>query len=85
MEIQGVVQNGVVVFEGKAAVPDGTRVVVSWLPTKDQKPKGERVRVQLPLVTSGVPGSIALTNDRIQEILDEEDMVSLKGLGNVSS
>ena len=85
METQGTVQNGVVVFDRKVVLPEGTRVVVSWPSRTDQESQGERIRVQLPLVTEGEPGSIALTNQRIQEIFEEEDITSLQDLGDVSS
>ena len=78
METQDIVQNGVVVIEGNVALPEGTRVVVTWHPKTEQKPLGEQKRVQLPLVTTGEPGSIELTNERVHEILDEEEIASLK-------
>ena len=61
-----------------APLPEGTRVVVTWHPKTEQKPLGEQKRVQLPLVTTGEPGSIELTNERVHEILDEEEIASLK-------
>jgi hypothetical protein len=85
VQISGRVQNGVVVFDSDDALPEGTRVVVSSLSDTPQEPSAERKRVQLPLVTGGEPGSIELTNERIYEILDEEDIASLKGIGDVPS
>lgn len=78
MEILGHVQNGVVVLDGPMSLPEGAavRVVVrSSLVTHFSKnPK----RVEFPLVHSTAPGSIDLTNERIAEILEEEDIDALK-------
>ena len=84
MQIPGRVENGVVVFERGASFPDGTRVVVFELsPVAGQRPRPKRV--QLPLVTSGEPGSIHLTNERIHEILDAEDIAGMKRSWDVPS
>ena len=85
MDISGHVQNGVVVLDGGATLAEGTRVVVSQLSRDDQAPRPEKKRIELPLVASGEPGSIHLTNERIQEILDEEDIESLKRTWDVPS
>lgn len=78
-QIPGRVENGVVVFEGDVSLPEGTRVVVFQLSPGEQASRASKKRVELPLVKSGEPGSIHLTNERIQEILDEEDIAALKG------
>jgi hypothetical protein len=69
MELNGFVQNGVVVLTGGVSLPEGTPVTVMC---------GEGVtvqrRVQVPLVQTGEPGSAKITNERIAEILDEEDI-----------
>jgi hypothetical protein len=84
MELPGRVQHGVVVFDGGADLPEGTRVIVHAAEPDRDTPR-ERKRVQLPLVTGGEPGSLDLTNEHIYKILDEEDVASLKGIGDVPS
>ena len=82
MELLGHIQNGIVVLDGGTAIPDGTHVFVSPVlpqPVIAIKP-GE-----LPSVVGGMPGSIFLTNERIHEILEEEDIAAMKGTWNVPS
>jgi hypothetical protein len=74
METFGRVQNGVVVLDSGVTLPEGTRVFVSPVPAKPViliRP-GE-----LPVVLGGEPGSVHLTNERIGEILDDEDVAAL--------
>lgn len=73
MELNGIVQNGVIVLTCGATLPEGTPVTVTCelQPTKRET---ETHRVVFPLVESDHPGSIPLTNERIAEILDEEDV-----------
>ncbi len=77
MQILGHVESGVVVLDGGATLAEGTRVVVSQLSCVDQGPQSEKKSVELPLVSGGEPGSIHLTNKRINEIIDEEDLAVL--------
>ncbi len=76
MTVQGRVQNGVVVLEGGVSLPEGAavRVVCGNGPVIRVSPT--RKEVELPLVKPGRPGSVVLTNDRIAEILDEQDASS---------
>lgn len=74
MAIPGRVHNGVVVLEGGHALPEGTAVTVSCDVAPVLKKPVKRKRVQLPLVHSENPGSVHLTNERIAEILNEEDV-----------
>ena len=78
MEIPGHVQNGVVVLDGPMSLPEGAAVTVvvrsSPVTHFSRNPK----RVEFPLVRSTAPGSIDLTNERIAEILEEEDIDALK-------
>jgi hypothetical protein len=74
MTIPGRVQNGVVVLDGDAALPEGAAVVVSYS-TAPLKPAG-KTRVQVPLVRTGEPGTVHLTNQQIAEILDDQDAAS---------
>ena len=85
MEISGTVQNGVVVFDAPNALPEGAVVTVTLRhePTIHVSPV--RKRVELPLVTSDLPGTLDLSNDRIAEILEAEDIVALKGQWDVPS
>ncbi len=85
MQIPGHVENGVVVLDGGATLAEGTRVVVSQLSRVGQGPQPEKKSVELPLVSSGKPGSIHLTNERIHEILDEEDVATMKRTWDVPS
>ena len=57
-----------------ATLPEGTRVVVFQLSPVDQERQPGEEAAELPLVSGGEPGSLDLTNDRIYELLDEEDI-----------
>src|SRR5205814_1358491 len=65
MELNGLVQNGVIVLSGGASLPEGTPVTVSCSLEAGSPPPSEKKRVQLPLVRTGEPGSMHLTNERI--------------------
>ncbi|MEX2172202.1 MAG: hypothetical protein WD851_22975 [Pirellulales bacterium] len=90
MVILGHISNGVVVLEGDAPLPEGAAVAVVY-PRQSAKPQGtEPPRIEcepgrFPLVRGGAPGSLELTNERIQEILDAEDIEAVKRQWNVSS
>ena len=85
MQIPGRIEKGVVVLDEGASLPEGTRVVVFHFSPNEQATRTNKKRVELPLVKSGAPGSIHLTNERIQEILDKEDIAALKSSWNASS
>lgn len=85
MSIQGTVRNGVVVLESGAKLPEGTRVSISTEAAACARGTIVKAPGQLPIVQGGKPGSLALTNERIAEILDDEDMESLGPPYNVSS
>ena len=82
MEIQGRVENGVVVFVGAVPLPDGAAVSVVYpVPSRAQPPGRaepivEKRRIELPLVHCEQPGSVHLMSERIGEILDAEDAAS---------
>ncbi len=76
MIVPGRVQNGVVVLEGGATLPEGAAVRVSYHAGPVIHVSPIRQPVQLPLVKTDRPGSVALTNDRIAEILNEQDASS---------
>ena len=78
MVVSGRVENGVVVFDGGVAFPEGTRVVVSQLSPVERKSQSVKKAVELPLVSSGEPGSIHLSNEQIHEILNAEDLEAVK-------
>ncbi len=65
MEIQGHVQNGVVVFDHGLMLPEGAAVTVTLRTSPVIHVSPVRERVQLPLVKSDQPGMLELTNDRI--------------------
>ena len=73
MKLRGRVHNGFVVLEGGTTLPEGTRVTVACDATPASKARRKKKRVQFPLVRSKHPGTLHLTNERIAEILDEED------------
>ena len=77
MELEGRVENGVVVFPGGLPLPDGATVSVVY-PAKsgEPQPTPAKQRIQLPLIHSDEPGSLNLTNEKIGEILDAEDAAS---------
>jgi hypothetical protein len=94
LELLGHVENGVIVLEGGATLPEGAlvRVVYGGSPGSRVAPCGEPVplpgpgepagpkqRLQFPLVTTGEPGSLHLTNEQIHAILEREDIEALKG------
>jgi hypothetical protein len=73
MEILGHVRNGVIVLDGNPNLPEGAVVTVLYPVVPSSAPALERKRVSFPLVRSTQPGSVPLTNERITEILDDED------------
>ena len=76
MRIPGRVQNGVVVLEGNATLPEGLAVSVIDRAAPLVAPVEPKKRVEFPLVRSAKPGSLNLTGDRIAEILEEDDVSS---------
>lgn len=74
MEIQGVVQNGVVVLDGSTSLPEGAVVTVIVRTSPRIHFSKNPKRVEFPLVRSSAPGSVHLTNERIYELMDEEDI-----------
>jgi hypothetical protein len=78
MELSGYVQNGIIVLAGGLSLPEGTPVTVSYNLELGSPPPAGKKRVQLPLVRTGEPGSLHLTNERIAEIFEEEDLASTR-------
>ena len=76
MEISGRVQNGVVVLDGSASLPEGAAVTVTLRTKPVIRMAESQKRVEFPLVPSSAPGSIHLTNEMIADILDSEDASS---------
>ena len=77
MELNGYVQNGVIVLSGGATLPEGTPVTVTC-GADVPAPNSGRKKIQVPLVRTGRPGSMNLNNDRIAEIFNEEDVASAR-------
>lgn len=77
MEYLGHVRDGVIVLDRGVALPEGTPVMVSCEIRVQRKP-GKRKRVKLPLIESKHPGSLRLTNKRIAQIFEEEDLASFR-------
>ena len=77
MELNGFVQNGVIVLSEGATLPEGTPVTVTC-GADAPAAQSERKRIQVPLVRTGRPGSMNLNNDRIAEIFNEEDVASAR-------
>ena len=74
MELNGFVQNGVIVLTGGASLPEGTPVTISCgVDATTPSPQREKKRVQLPLVRCADPGTLHLTNAMIGEIFAEEE------------
>ena len=73
MNISGRIHNGVVVLEDAEALPEGATVTVTFPALPETAPAGKKRHVQFPLVQTGEPGTLDLTNERIAEILDEGD------------
>lgn len=76
--ISGRVKNGVVVLEKGARLPEGAAVTV--VPGKAPVIRvAKRQRpVVFPLVRSKHPGTLHLTNERIAEILEQEDIARFR-------
>jgi hypothetical protein len=76
MELLGKVDHGVIVPQGDVRLPEGAIVRVEY---DAPEPSGlvveydERGFVKFPLIRSKQPGSVTLTNEKIQEMLDEEE------------
>jgi hypothetical protein len=85
MEMQGHVHNGVVVLDTGLPLPEGARVLVSVLPAAAAESTIECVPGRLPVVHGGAPGSLNLTNQRIWEILDDEDAQAIRDQLNAPS
>lgn len=75
MQIQGIVRNGSILFESGIPFSEGTRVIITAV--SPEPPIKETKRIQFPLVESDQPGSLALTNERIAEIFEEEDLAPM--------
>jgi len=77
MGIPGRIQNGVVVLEGDQSLPEGVRVLVEVCERSESTGSdrgGEDAPFPFPIVRSKRPGSVKLTNDRIAELLEDEDL-----------
>lgn len=75
MELNGYLQNGVIVLTDGVSLPESTPVTVTCgvdAITPPPQQRGKK-RVQLPLVRSATPGTLHLTNAMIGEIFDEEE------------
>ncbi len=70
MVLHGRIENGVVVLQEAANLPDGTEVTVVVQRPATQINSDHRV--ELPLVRSEHPGTLELTADRIADLLDDE-------------
>jgi hypothetical protein len=73
MEILGRVHHGVIVLDGNPNLAEGAVVTVLYPAAAPAPPAVERKRLSFPLVRSTQPGCVHLTNERIAEILNEED------------
>jgi hypothetical protein len=62
-----------VVLEGDSVLPEGAAVTVTYPAVSSHAPVAKKRRIQVPLVRTGEPGTVALTGARIAEILDQED------------
>jgi hypothetical protein len=78
MRIPGHVKNGVVVLQGGRKLPEGAKVTVFCRLGPGSQPSPKKKRVQLPLVQSTHPSSLRLSNERIAEILEAEELASFR-------
>lgn len=62
MEMEGVVQNGVIVPDGETVLPEGTRVRISLAPPQQPMPFGERFAIFKGAV-DGLPTDLAEQHD----------------------
>ncbi len=62
MELEGVVQNGVIVPDDASGLAEGTRVRISPLPEEKPRPFGERFS-QFKGAVSGLPADLAEQHD----------------------
>ena len=90
MELQGHIQNGVVVLDGHPTLPEGVAVTVTLPATTIPVVPLPVTRIvsepgKLPYVTGGAPGTWHLTNEMIAQIFEEEDIEMLKGMFDVPS
>jgi hypothetical protein len=88
MEIPGHVQNGVVVLDGPTSLPEGAAVTVRLRARPVVRVAKNQKHVEfplVPLVPSSAPGSVHLTNERIEEILAAEDIEAMKRTWDVPS
>ncbi len=91
MEHFGHIQNGIVVLDGNPHLPEGAAVtVVVRAPAPPVAPPVPATELvcepgQLPYVRGGTPGTWTLTNEMIAQIIEEEDIESMKGKWNVPS
>lgn len=85
MEIFGTVQNGVVVLDGSVSLPEGANVAVTYPTTPVIRVARNQKRVEFPLFPSSEPGTLDLTNERIAEILDDEEIEAMRRTWNESS
>jgi hypothetical protein len=76
MEVSGRVQDGVVVLDGSASLPEGAAVTVTLRRQPVIRVAKSQKRVEFPLIRSSAPGSVHLTNEMIADILDAEDASS---------
>lgn len=73
MELLGRVNHGVIVLDGAARLPEGAVVQIVYEPPAMEPATASEHRVKFPLVRTGKPGTLHLTNETIAGIFDEED------------
>ncbi len=71
MRIPGTIRDGKVVIEEQFALPEGTHVFVVMA---DAAGIAKSATVEFPLKKASMPGSLKLSNQRIAELLDDEDL-----------
>ena len=76
--IPGRVKNGVVVLENGTRLPEGAAVTVVPGKAPVIRVATRQRRVVFPLVRSKHPGTLDLTNERIAQILEQEDLASFQ-------
>lgn len=74
MELTGRIENGVVVLHGACILPEGAEVTVLYRPSAKMPEGKDNCRIQFPLVRTGEPRTVDLTNAQIEDLLSADDV-----------
>ena len=74
MKLRGRIHDGKIVLDGRPVLPDGAVVIVEI--RESEVGTCAAPEIQFPLFHSKNPGSLNLSNQRIAEILEDEELSS---------